>query len=269
MKNYIIGVVGILVLLAGSAFAADMPLKAPPVSVWNWSGFYVGGNLGGAWGTSDPTSSTVFTTGYLPGAGYFAATSVGAFNAAGTQSVKPDGFTGGVEAGYNWQVGNILVGVEADIDSFQLRGSAASGPVVYPGFGGATFTINSAASADWLFTARPRIGVIMNNWLFYGTGGLAVTTLKANFAFADTFAATESGSISSTKSGYAVGGGIEDRLSGNWSVKAEYLYVDFGSASTVSTNFAQPGLLFPGQPITHSVTLNANSARVGLNYKLN
>ena len=244
--------------------AAPVYTKAPMATGYNWSGFYVGGTLGGAWGTFDPSTSTVFSN-----TGYFATTSPPAIATVGAQSFKPSGFTGGVEAGYNWQMGATVVGVEADFQAFHLSGSA-TGTGVYPCCAPTTFTVNSQAQTDWLFTARPRLGFANNNWLFYVTGGLALTNLKGNFTFTDTFAtAAESGSVSSTKAGWTIGGGVEAGLGGGWSLKAEYLYVDFGSVSTTSTNLTafNPAIAFPTNVFTHSTDLKANIARVGLNYR--
>ena len=272
MKSLLGCGIGLLALTAGpvSVNAADLPLMpAPAGSIYSWSGFYVGGTVGGAWGTLDPVTSTSF----VPLVGYFgAAGDVGAVNAAGVQRINRSGVTVGAEAGYNWQFGNIVAGIEADIESIRLSGSAVSGPNLYASVP-STFTIASSASANWLFTTRPRIGWAANNWLFYATGGLAVTNLNAVFAFNDTFAsAVEGASISNTRLGYTVGGGIEAGLWDRWTLKVEYLYVNFNSVSVTSTNLvvlsqALATVPIPAQQFTHSVDLKANIARVGLNYR--
>jgi outer membrane immunogenic protein len=262
-------------IIAGAltqAAAADLPPAPPPAPVlapafvpppaYSWTGFYIGGNAGAAWGSFDPTTTTL-----NPPAGYFTASSVPAIDAAGAQSIKPAGFTGGFEAGYNWQAGHGLIGIEGDIEALSLRGSANSGPVLYPCCAPSTFTGTANASTSWLATARGRIGLAADNWLFFVTGGAAFTTLKGNFTFADTFGpATESGSISSAKTGWTLGGGVEAGLSPNWSVKAEYLYVDFGTVSVTSNNLMTPAPV-PAQTFTHSIDLKASIARAGLNYR--
>jgi outer membrane immunogenic protein len=278
MKSMAYGLVAAVALGIGvgqtaPAVAADMaPMapvytKAPPplASAYNWTGFYVGGTLGAAWGNFDPSTSTVFSP-----TGYFATTSVPAINAAGLQSISPTGFTGGFEAGYNWQASNIVFGLEGDIESFRLSGSSTSGAVLYPCCAPTGFTVNSNASTNWLATTRGRLGIAANNWLFFATGGAAFTDLRGNFTFSDTFAtAAESASISSSKVGYTVGGGIEAGLWGNWSIKAEYLYVNFGTVSTTSTNLTAftPPVAFPSNVYTHSIDLKANIGRIGLNYR--
>jgi outer membrane immunogenic protein len=258
------------------AAAADLPpaaqvYKAPPaVAAYNWTGFYIGGNVGGAWGSFDPSTTTAFAN--FPVAGYILAADVPAVNAAGQQSIKPSGFTGGFELGYNLQAGSFVYGVEGDIESLHLSGNSTSGPVIYPntlpaGFCPLNcFTINSAANINWLATARGRLGIAANNWLFFATGGAAFTTLRGTFSFTDTVPTTESASISSSRTGYTVGGGAEVRLWDNWSLKAEYLFVDFARVSVNSSNLISAGFPIPGQVFAHSIDLKANIARAGLNY---
>jgi outer membrane immunogenic protein len=255
---------------AGAAGAADLPVKAPPMvpivtPTYSWTGFYIGGNAGGAWGTFDPATTTV-----LSPTGYFITTDPAQIGAAGAKSIKSNGFAGGFDAGYNLQAGNIVLGLESDIESFHLNGSVTSGPVVYLSSPPTTFTLRSNADTNWLATARGRIGVAANNWLFFATGGIAFTNLSGNFAFSDTYAAAaESSSFSNTKIGYVVGGGVEAGLWGHWSLKAEYLYVNFGTVSATSTNLTSfpPLTAYPQNPFTHSIDLKANIARVGLNYR--
>jgi outer membrane immunogenic protein len=261
---------------APAAFAADMPAQAPvyakaPVvaPAYSWSGFYAGVNAGGAWGNSSLNTSTTFD----PLRGYFDPPNVPAVNSVGSQKAKLNGFTGGVEAGYNWQTGSFVFGIESDFDYLGLRGHATAYPTAAP----AAFAINSSVNTNWLFTARPRIGVASDNWLFYATGGLAITDLNAKFTFADNCGdvaqcngpggpnASEAASFSRTKLGYAVGGGIEAGLWSNWTMKAEYLYVNFGTSSIKLVAPMPFGRL---QTFTHSADLQANIVRVGLNYRL-
>lgn len=269
MKRIGLAVGLIAIGMGGMASAADMAVKAPPpVAPPQWTGFYIGVNVGGVWGNFDPRTSTVFSP-----VGYFDPPNVPAINAAGQQSIKPSGFVGGAQAGYNWQAGSFLLGGELDIQSFHLSGSASTN-AVYPSVAPANFTINSSASTDWLFTARPRVGFVSDGWLLYATGGLAVTELHGNFSFTDSFAPpdmfAEAASISKTKVGYAVGAGVETRLWQGWSLKAEYLFVSFGSESVTAlgTTPFTIGFGSNNNPFTHSIDLKANIVRLGLNYHL-
>ena len=259
-------------LSASAAFAADLPArtytKAPALAapVANWTGFYVGLNAGGAWSESNATTGTVFSP-----VGYFATTSPPAIGIVGNQNLNRTSFTGGVTAGYNWQINNAVLGIEGDFNYFGFKASA-TGTGVYPCCAPTTFTVNSSASADWLATFRGRVGFLATPaLLLYGTGGLAVADVKASYLFTDTFAAAnESASISSTRYGWTAGAGGEYALMNGWSIKAEYLYVDLGRASTTSTNltaFNPGGIAFPTNVFTHSVSLRSNIARVGINYK--
>lgn len=137
-------------------------------------------------------------------------------------------------------------------------------PVVYPCCAPFTFTVSSNASTTWLATVRGRLGLAADNWLFYATGGAAFTTLHGSFSFSETFyaAPAEVAVLSSGKTGYAVDAG--NRLSQRWSVKAEYLYVDFGTGT--ATGLYGTGVLPSLLPFSHSIDLKANLARLGLNY---
>jgi outer membrane immunogenic protein len=274
MKKMLLAGAALLTLVSGSAMAADMrpapaPVytKAPMMPVYNWTGPYIGLNAGYAWGDSEAATSTVFSA-----AGYFATTSVPAIAAAGAQSIKPNGFTGGGQIGYNWQASPVtVVGLEADFEYFGLKGSATSG-AVYPCCAPTSFTIMQSVKTDWLATFRARLGYLVTpSTLIYVTGGGAVTDVKGTFNFTDTFAsATESASFSSTKFGWTVGGGVEWTLWSGWSAKAEYLFVSFPSASVTSNNLTAfvPAVAFPTNTFTHSADLQASIARFGLNYKL-
>jgi outer membrane immunogenic protein len=271
MKCHLVAALGLTALLAGPAMAADAarpaPIytKAPMAPAYNWTGFYVGGTAGVAWGNFDASTQTIFSP-----TGYFAASSVPAIGLVGSQKIGSKEFTGGVEAGYNWQSGMVVYGLEVDFEYFHLNGTA-TGSAVYPCCAPTAFTLNTEAHTDWLFTARPRIGIATNNDLIYVTGGLAVTNLNATFTFTDTFAtAAESGAISSTRLGWVVGGGYEGGLGGGWSAKLEGLFVNFGSVAVSSTNLTAftPPIPFPTNVFTHSVDLKAAIVRFGLNYRL-
>ena len=264
--------------LGGSAFAADLPAKplaykaAPPAAAYSWTGFYVGANAGYAWGHSDPASSFACQ---VPGAcPYNVPVQLSAFSAAGTGIVSPNGFPGGGQVGYNYQSGQFLYGVELDIESFRLNGSLAGGGLA-PSGSGQSFAVTTSVGTNWLFTARPRIGwLIQPQFLLYATGGLAVTGLKVGNNVSDNCAAVVlcglpnlvgASSASETMTGYAVGGGGEWAFYPHWSVKGEYLFVNFGSVSTtLTTNLA--GAAVPNT-MTTSAKLNASIARLGLNYK--
>lgn len=226
--------------------------------VYNWTGYYIGANAGYGWGDSDVSTTTSAGT-------YFAPSSVTAVNAAGHGKVHPDGFVGGVQAGMNWQNGNLVLGGEVDFDAYDLSKSRTV-TAIYPAFSPDTFTLGQSVKADWLLTLRPRVGVAMDNLLGYVTGGLAVTNLKNSNSFSDTLGlgAAEYASGSKTKYGWTLGAGVEYALMDKWSAKLEYLYTDFGSVSSSGTlTAAGPS----AAPFSHSADLTSSTLRLGVNYK--
>lgn len=256
-----------------SAVAADLPYtKAPPMVAvaYNWTGFYLGANVGAAVSRSDPST----TAAVLPNLAlsYFQPTDIPALQAAGTRSIKSTGFTGGLTTGYNWQVSNYVVGLEADFNYFGAKGTT-TGSSIYAGFAAGP-TITTSTASDWLLTLRPRAGFLVTPaLLLYGTAGLAVADLRARFNFTDNFptaagGATESASISTTRAGWTAGAGGEYALPNGWSLKAEYLYVDLGRATTTSANLVSATFgRLPGNVFTQSTSLHANIARVGFTHK--
>jgi outer membrane immunogenic protein len=179
-------------------------------------------------------------------------------------------FVGGGQAGYNWQVNAVVLGAEVDFDSFNVRLSR-TGSGVLPTIGG-TFTITSSANTDWLFTARGRVGWAFDNLLLYGTGGLAETHLNASNSYTDTAGYPPGPGVgawnaSAMKLGWTAGGGLEWALTRNWSVKAEYLFVKFGSINASGTVVSAINPTGYASAIGTSTDLTASIARAGINYK--
>ncbi|HEV1993167.1 MAG TPA: outer membrane beta-barrel protein [Candidatus Acidoferrum sp.] len=247
-------VVGGFVLVAGG-------------SAQDWNGFYFGGNAGGVKGNSDVFTSTIFSP-----TGYFARSSIPAIAATGHPGLSPRGFTGGGQAGYNYQRRHWVLGVEADFGSMHVNDDFTT-TGIYPCCAPTNFTITQTVSTDWLFTARPRIGLGNASVLVYGTGGIAMTNLNYKENFIDTFAtAHESASTSGLLMGWTAGGGVEFKVGsgGHWSLKAEYLFADFGTGlKTTSTNLTAftPPIAFPTNVFTHQADLTTHIFRAGFNYR--
>jgi outer membrane immunogenic protein len=236
----------------GSAHAAD------------FKGFYVGGTVGGTNGKSDATTTTVFD----PTAGYFASSSVPAIAAAGAQHIDPSGINGGGTAGYNFQSGVFVLGVETDFGAMNLDNSKST-TAIYPCCPTTGFTVKQTITTGWLFTLRPRIGFAAGPLLVYGTGGLAMTNANYQAVFTDTFAtAHENGGKEDNLTGWTGGAGAEIKPGRHWSVKGEYLYANFGSLSTTSNNLTAftPPVAFPSNTFTHKADLRAHIYRFGLNF---
>ncbi len=136
---------------------------------YNWTGWYVGGNAGYGWGRNTGDLWDLFTDpGGVAGlAAYFTVL----YRANVLPGVKPDGIVGGAQIGYNWQTASWVLGLVADIQASGMRGSAST--TVIPITGAATSIQSNTSKIDWFGTVRGRVGYVYNNWLLYGTGGLA------------------------------------------------------------------------------------------------
>jgi len=272
MRILLRSVIALTALLVAATFgtvrAADMPIKAPsmpaPPPVWSWTGFYIGGNAGYAWGTAnlDP-SFTCAIFGLCP---INDAANLANSNAIAGGSLSPSGFTGGGQLGYNWQTGNWVLGVETDFDALNLRDSrSASVPRTTLA---SIFSATTSISTGWMYTLRGRLGwTVAPTVLLYASGGLALAdaTLSNAFAITGLGATAGASSTSPTLTGWTVGGGLEWMVAQNWTVKAEYLYVDFGSISTTA-NVVGGGAAVPNVYST-STDLKTNIVRAGVNYK--
>jgi outer membrane immunogenic protein len=250
------------VAFAQIASAADMPVKAAPLmpapAMYNWSGWYIGGNVGYGWSRDTGAGFTSFTD---PGG--FGAASYFADGGNVLPGTKPKGVIGGAQIGYNWQISPIWVlGVVADIQASGMKDSqsAVTPPVVV------TSTETNESKITWFGTARVKAGWAQNNWLFYGTGGLAYGGLKNATTFNCAGCSPPhlfAGSSSQTRAGWTVGAGVDYGLSRNWTVGAEYLYFDLGSISTTAT------LVTGTVPatFTSNAKFAGSIARVTFNYK--
>jgi len=233
----------ILAAGAGATSAADLrpvPVRAPPQvqAGYNWTGFYLGVNVGGGWSNANSEFST---------AGFPSFASV---------DNHMTGVIAGGQAGYNWQSGAWVFGVEADFQYSGMKGgiSAPCPPGICAGL---------AASFDhdmpWFGTARGRFGYASAGWLIYATGGYAYTRLESN-AFASAGGLAVDIQRDESRHGWTAGGGIEVAFARNWSAKVEYLFMDFGTRDG--------SWMLTGLPtITDSTHLQSNIVRGGVNYR--
>jgi outer membrane immunogenic protein len=245
-------------MVAGAA-AADLPVytKAPaPPPMWSWTGWYLGLNAGGAW----TRSNVAYTqTGAYPG--FNAPADVAFANALGSPTLNQGGFTGGGQAGYNYQAGWAVWGLETDINYLHTSAGNFAAGTLPVAAAGVTSTVN--VTTDWLYTLRGRLGVSADRALYYVTGGLAVgnESFSQNFFHTATGSA-EAGSTSATKAGWTVGGGVEYAFTNRVSAKVEYLYVDLGSVSFNSVN-----TVFPTFTAANSANLKESIVRGGINFR--
>ena len=196
----------LLALTPASVFAADMAVRrAPPpgaplmpIPIYNWTGFYAGGSLGGAF------ESTTFNDSMFGGV-------------SGNRS----GFIGGGQVGYNWQFAPWgVIGVEWAFDGTSLNSTNSAADLA-----GNTFT--GTEKVDWVTTVTGRFGFAANNWLFYGKGGggWVHDSASASITPAGAPAPTDFFSASQTRSGWAAGAGIEYGITQNWIVRVDWTHL--------------------------------------------
>ncbi len=213
-----------------SARAADLAPILYPSAYFSWGGLYGGLNVGGGVGN---TSFSVAAP--LVGAGP---------SSLFTSTSDPiRGFVGGGQAGYNWQFGPLVVGVEGDLE----YGHQQNGVWVYG--------LQIANGTDFTSTLRGRAGYAgIEDWLFYATAGGGYTHNWANYNLGG-FGGLSQNDFSPV---WVVGAGVETRVSGRWTGRLEYLYL---SGGTETTAFG-----VPGGTLTVNRNIHDSQIRTGLNY---
>jgi opacity protein-like surface antigen len=175
---------------------------SPPIPIYNWTGFYVGANLGGAWASG--TLSDSFT--------------------GGSVTASSSGVIGGGQLGYNFQNGNFVFGAEWVFDGTSLDASGSAGP------------LSATAKTNWVSTLAARFGwAASNNWLWYGKAGGGWAHNEATVT--NFFNGTQV-TGSNTNSGWLLGVGIQYAFAPNWSAKLEYDYLALDTWTLNSTVFA-------------------------------
>jgi outer membrane immunogenic protein len=257
MKRFFLATTALVMLsVGGPAIAADMAVKArplppPPPACAQFGGFFLGGNVGGAyydhqyddrdgWATDSDTQ--------LP------------------QNVRPNksGFIGGVGGGYNWQSRCTVFGIEADYSWTNLN---ANKFFTDSDAGAGLDTLSVSSRLRGVGTVRARTGIVVDNVLLYVTGGLAWGTFDRTHALTDNVGGvfvTETFSSRKTKWGWTLGVGTEWAAWDNWSIKSEFLYARFESDTVAFTSVLNgpPARNFDYQD-------NVWISRIGLNYRFN
>jgi outer membrane immunogenic protein len=264
MRKLLPGSMALIALgLSVPAMAADLEVGGPaykatrPVMrVYDWTGFYVGGNVGGHWGTDKITTVTDANFEGLGPAGG------AAIDAASPATLHPEGFIGGVQAGYNVEGSGGVFGIE--VDANWLGGSATRTLINIPGIATTDAMINTV-QASFLSTMRMRWGttVFSDRSLFYVTAGFAFATLKTTDTmghFGNTITTSTSGST--TEPGLAAGGGFEYAFTDNISAKLEYLYI-----ATKNVGTTIPATAAGGDSIAVNHDYSDHIGRFGLNFK--
>ena len=247
--------VGCLALCLTGTSAA----QAQSAPATDWSGFYVGADLGAGWASLD-----AFTT--VDNAGtYF----IGDDNALLTDASSGDLSqlrpVGGAHAGYLHQLGRAVLGLEVSAGTlfFDKSRSARWEYNTVPGVFG---NIEQSVEADWLATLQARAGWGEDRWLVYVTGGLAVTRLEMDYSYSDDSASSgrSRSSEQEVRFGWTLGLGGEYALDENWSIRGQYLYANFGSLKTYSP-LENSGSFY--DDLAHKASLETHTALIGLSYR--
>jgi outer membrane immunogenic protein len=231
--------------ISASAMAADLPVKArytkapPPIIVYNWTGFYVGLHGGGDWFTKDwstPTTPLNLASGCNCGL------SDGGHSASS--------WLAGAQIGYNYQINNLVLGIEAQASWTDLQGAN-----VNPVF---TFITNHSKT-DGIGTLAGRVGYAFDRVLLYGKGGGAWAGDRFSTS---AFGGPDGQSVRDDRFGWMLGAGVEWAFMDNWSVKAEYDHLDFGTRRE-TLNFVLTG----APAFQYDIRQRVDLVKVGINYK--
>jgi outer membrane immunogenic protein len=232
-----------------AAAAADMALKAPLVAPipYTWSGFYVGGQVGGGWFANQVTNGpnpADGTVNFPPGFVH--------------NTANGSGWLGGGYAGFNYQINQFVVGIDGDYSWANLTaGTSDIGPT--------GFTNISKDTVKWIATVTGRLGYAVNNWMFFGKAGWAwagFSGSSATFNVAGTN--TNNNTNAESRNGWTLGTGLEWGFAPHWSTKIEYDYVKFMTSNYNNTDTTVGGVVtFPGRSATSSLSM----VKLGVAYR--
>jgi outer membrane immunogenic protein len=239
MRNFLLSTVA-LAALAGQAFAADLPSRkeAPvyiaPAPVFSWTGFYGGLDIGGSWGNANL---------WVPGIN-------------GNQfshNATNNGVIGGGFVGYNYQVNNFVLGLQGEFDGTGTGNSRYIGTDVFGN------SLQTSFNQNWIASIDGRLGYAWDRTLLYVIGGAAWSSNSGHLTDL-TNPGNYSVSVTNTRTGYDIGGGVEYAFTNNWTGRIVYRYYNFGTANNAWADPFEPGTYY-------RTTLTNNVVRVGLAYK--
>ncbi len=226
MSLRIKGVAAVVGVLAATELAWGADLAPPPApAYYNWTGLYIGLNAGYASATVSESLS----------------------GATGSGSATMPGGIGGAQIGYNYQIGGVVLGFEADFDGSMATKSITAG------------SVSGTNQIPWIGTLRGRVGYAFDRLLVYATAGGAATQLLSTV----NVGGIGSASTSNTTGAWTAGGGLEVAITDNLSARVEYLYLDTGNIPV-----AQVGATPPPPFVTVTGHLQDNLLRAGFNYRL-
>lgn len=242
--KHTLGLAAVVAFLSSNAFAADVVSYEPPAPVavtpiFSWTGAYIGLNAGYAGGKAKHLATV---TDDLDGV------ESGSFN------LNANGFVGGGQVGYNYQIDQFVVGLEADLQGSNVKAEfSANDDEIIDG--------KMGTKLDWYGTVRARMGVVATDrFLAYATGGLAygrTTTYAHDSIDGESFDVSKK----KTKAGWTIGAGAEYAVTDNVTFKTEYLYTDLGKANLFN------GAIDDGVNLDLNRKLNFHTVRAGINFK--
>jgi outer membrane immunogenic protein len=234
MKRYLFAGLGAVAFgLAAPASAADLPVAQPVVApVFSWTGFYIGGHIG--WGRAELEETLV--TAFPP------------FVAGTTFGDRESGFLAGGQAGFNYQIGQFVLGIEGQISWTDIGRSTVTT------IGGVTLTDD--VNLNWVATVAARFGFAFGNALLYAKGGVAFADWNANFRTSNFGTIVNAGN---TETGWMVGGGLEYGFAPNWSAKIEYNFMSF--------DLDRSSFTFGGVTSAIDHNLDIHVVKAGINYR--
>jgi outer membrane immunogenic protein len=260
MRKSLVGGLVFAVLSAFPVMAADvvvMSQRPATIGVFSWTSWYAGGFVGGAWSndatTTDPCAVFCFLSRF-----------------GGEVISYPMEATaiGGVTAGYNYQIpgSTIVFGIETEFGALRLKGSSSFASVNSPGFIGLPSNlVASTKVGDWYNATTGRLGFAWDNFLFYGKGGFALSTIESSVIDATGLLA---GTDKRDVFGWAFGAGAEYAFSNRWSLKAEYLWLGLNHAIGVCAAQPSPSTLPGGTLCSVTNVQPVQTFKIGVNYLL-
>jgi outer membrane immunogenic protein len=254
--------------LASAAYAADLARPAykapppPPPPIFSWTGFYIGAHVGGAWGTTESTLKRIdYDVCFFTSEGSCLSGEAGSLAgfAVPISQTQSNGFLGGVQAGYNWQLSPwFVLGVEGQVSWTDLKGTS---PCV--------LVLACKTEHDWIATLAARVGFSVDRAMLYLKGGAAwaQSTYSASLDLGNLIQASTS--VSDDRFGVMFGAGVEYAFLPNWSAKIEYNFIRFRDEDydfPVALDFDPPAVnLNFGAQVKETIHL----VKAGVNYRFN
>jgi outer membrane immunogenic protein len=251
----ILGIV-VATATAGPVLAADMtmPMKAPSYApAFSWTGTYVGANVGGAWGTFHVQPATTNNL-------------TGGVGAPGVMNIDNSSVIGGFQAGYNWQIGQWVLGFEQDYQFTGLKQTAAFAAPAGLFLAGDSIAVKT----DYLAATRAKVGMAWDRALIYAAGGLETGEFDVSSTYV-TRGAGGSPALGFTDAskfhfGFTVGAGVDYAVTNNVFIGIEYRYLDLGKETYNLGAFTPAGAA--AQTVSSTVDLKASEVTARLNFKL-